>query len=122
MIYAFVPRSGNPGSQNEEVHEEENEDAKTVNSEQIERERKFRKICDKMFDTYHRKNIDYGNAFGESFKEFGMASAVIRLGDKYRRIRSLTNKENLVKDESVKDTLLDLANYAIMTLIEMEND
>ena len=91
------------------------EDAQTV------RERKFRTITDKMFDVYHRKNLDYGNAFGESVKEFGLVAAAVRIGDKYRRIRSLVDRAAMVKEESVKDTLIDLANYAIMTLIEMEN-
>lgn len=80
----------------------------------------FKAITDAMLDTYIRKNHDYGDSFGEGFKEFGLVSAVIRLGDKYRRLKSLCKDEAKVKDEGVKDTLLDLANYAVMTLVEME--
>ena len=41
------------------------------------------------------------------------------MNDKMERIESLMNKESLVKDESIKDTLLDMANYAIMTVMWM---
>lgn len=87
---------------------------------QRERERSFKAICDAMLDLYHRKNLDYGNSFGESYKEFGLKAAVIRLGDKYRRLKSLEQRENLVENESIEDTLIDMANYAIMTLVEMK--
>lgn len=80
----------------------------------------FQAITTTMLDTYIRKNHDYGDSFGEGFKEFGLMSAVIRLGDKYRRLKSLCKDSAKVKDESVKDTLLDMANYAVMTLVEME--
>ncbi len=80
----------------------------------------FQAITATMLDTYIRKNHDYGDSFGEGFKEFGLMSAVIRLGDKYRRLKSLCKDSAKVKDESVKDTLLDMANYAVMTLVEME--
>lgn len=85
-----------------------------------QKELAFQAITAAMLDTYIRKNHDYGDSFGEGFKEFGLISAVIRLGDKYRRLRSLCKDNAKVKDESVKDTLLDMANYAVMTLVEME--
>lgn len=84
------------------------------------KEAAFMAITQTMLDTYIRKNHDYGDSFGEGFKEFGLMSAVIRLGDKYRRLKSLCKDSAKVKDESVKDTLLDMANYAVMTLVEME--
>ena len=78
-------------------------------------------ICTQLNDIYIRKNHDYGDSFHLSFKEEGMAMPRIRLGDKFNRFKTLTRKnEMLVDDESVRDTLLDLANYAIMTVIEME--
>lgn len=88
---------------------------------QEKREKIFRQICAEMISVYHDKNLDYGNSFGESVEEFGLTAAVVRIGDKYRRLKSLVAKQPRVKDESVKDTLLDMANYAIMTLIELEN-
>ena len=49
----------------------------------------FKRLTDKMFDTYKRKNADYGSSFDELFDEFGMDSVLIRLKDKYNRIKSL---------------------------------
>ncbi|WP_416389590.1 nucleotide modification associated domain-containing protein [Peptoanaerobacter stomatis] len=51
-----------------------------------------------------------------------MISAVTRISDKTNRLQSLCVNKQQVKDESIKDTLMDLANYAIMTLIELEED
>lgn len=77
------------------------------------------KICNELTSLYRRKNADYGDSFGKSYKEYGMAMPCIRLEDKLNRLKSLTRKEAQVADESVEDTLSDLANYAIMTIIEM---
>ena len=47
----------------------------------------------------------------------------IRLGDKFNRFKNLSrNTTQEVNDESLRDTLIDLANYAIMTILEMENE
>ena len=71
---------------------------------------------------YVAKNSDYGDAFGETYKKLGIISAVTRITDKVNRLQSLAAKseeERMVKDESIIDTLLDLTNYSLMTLIEM---
>ena len=49
-------------------------------------------------------------------------ASVVRVGDKMNRIKSLIKKEAQVKDESIKDTLLDMANYAIMTVMWMNKN
>lgn len=77
----------------------------------------FMDITTNMAKTYAAKNHDYGNSFEQSCDKFGIIASVVRLGDKMNRIESLTTKEAKVKDESIKDTLLDLANYAIMTVM-----
>lgn len=72
---------------------------------------------------YASKNSDYGDSFGETYHKLGIISAITRISDKYNRLVSLTTKpeeERKVKDESIQDTLLDMANYCIMTVIEME--
>lgn len=72
---------------------------------------------------YAEKNHDYGNSFGETYQKLGIISALTRISDKYNRLISLATKpeeERKVKDESIQDTLLDMANYCIMTVIEME--
>ncbi len=74
-------------------------------------------ICSDLTDLYERKNHDYGDSFGRGFKEYGMTMPCIRLEDKLNRLKSLLKSDAQV-DESIDDTLMDLANYAIMTLIE----
>lgn len=83
-----------------------------------------KKICEELNDIYEKKNSDYGDSFGKSFVEYGMAMPCIRLEDKLLRLKSLTvnKKDQQVNDESIEDTLLDLANYAIMSLIEMRGN
>ena len=77
------------------------------------------RICSDLTALYERKNHDYGDSFGKSFKEYGMAMPCIRLEDKLNRLKALTRNGNQqVSDESIDDTLMDLANYAIMTLVE----
>lgn len=77
----------------------------------------FMDITTDMAKTYAAKNHDYGNSFEQSCDKFGIIASVVKLGDKMNRIESLTTKEAEVKEESIKDTLLDLANYAIMTVM-----
>lgn len=80
-----------------------------------------REICEEINDLYARKNHDYGDSFHQTFVEEGMAMARIRLGDKFNRFKTLSRSvEQKVSDESIRDTLIDLANYAIMTVLEME--
>lgn len=78
-------------------------------------------ICKEINNLYERKNHDYGDSFHQTFVEEGMAMARIRLGDKFSRFKTLSRGgEQKVNDESIRDTLIDLANYAIMTVVEME--
>ena len=77
-----------------------------------------RNICEGLTALYERKNHDYGDSFAKSYREYGMTMPCIRLEDKLNRLKTLIKNESLVSDESIEDTLLDLANYAIMTVIE----
>jgi len=78
-------------------------------------------LCHEINDLYARKNADYGDSFHTSFEEEGMAMVRIRLGDKFNRFKTLSRgNSQQVKDESIRDTLLDLANYALMAVLEME--
>ena len=82
----------------------------------------FKSITEEMLQTYIRKNHDYGDSFNKSLDKFGIIASVVRMNDKMERIESLTNKEALVKDESIKDTLLDLASYCVMTTMWLNNN
>nr|DAM45243.1 MAG TPA: Nucleotide modification associated domain 1 [Crassvirales sp.] len=77
----------------------------------------FRDITNSMIQTYQAKNQDYGNSFEKTLDRFGLVTSIIRLSDKMNRIESLSQKKAKVESESIEDTLLDLANYAIMTVI-----
>ena len=82
------------------------------------------RILHELHDTYCKKNSDYGNSFSELYKQYGLISPMIKLEDKMSRLRSLIRDGNRiqVKTESIEDTLLDLANYAVMTVQELRGD
>lgn len=83
---------------------------------------RHKEICDGLNELYARKNHDYGDSFHTTFVEEGLAMARIRLGDKFSRFKTLSRlscndrDQQQVTDESIRDTLLDLANYAILAL------
>lgn len=77
----------------------------------------FTDITTSMARTYAAKNHDYGNSFDKSLDKFGIIAGIVRMGDKMNRIESLAVKKAEVNDESIKDTLLDLATYSVMTLM-----
>lgn len=79
-------------------------------------------LADRITDLYRRKNADYGDAFARSLDKYGIVAALVRINDKVNRIESLTapGREAQVKDEPILDTLLDLASYAIMTVMWIE--
>lgn len=82
------------------------------------------KICNELNEIYTKKNHDYGDSFHFFFLEEGMAMPRIRLGDKLNRFKALTKSSEVpfVNDESIRDTLMDLANYAIMTVLELDEE
>lgn len=84
--------------------------------------RSAEEISKKLTEVYISKNHDYGDSFGLSYQEYGMMMPCIRIEDKLRRFNSLAvNKRSaLVLDEKIADTLIDLANYAILTAIELQ--
>ena len=81
---------------------------------------RFNEIIDKMSDTYKRKNSDYGNSFSKLFDECGMTYAYGHLAEKVERINSLRKNDAKVHGESMIDSLYDLANYSILTIMEIE--
>lgn len=81
----------------------------------------FMDITTNMTKIYAAKDHDYGNSFEQSCNKFGIIAAIVRMGDKMNRLESLADKKAEVKDESIENTLLDLANYAIMTVMWLNN-
>lgn len=89
----------------------------------MEKVKRFSEITKEMSQTYERKNNDYSDSFGQSIKEFGPVAGVVRISDKFNRLKSLlSGKEQMVNDESLLDTLTDMACYCIMLRMELENE
>lgn len=85
---------------------------------------RYTKIVNEMYEIYKAKNADYGDSVHDTFLKYGLLSFLVRMEDKISRLRSLTlksKKEQRVKNESILDTLKDLANYAILAIIELED-
>ena len=77
-------------------------------------------ICNELTEIYRKKNHDYGDSYHKSYEEFGLTMAAIRINDKVNRFKTLIKSNIQVNDESIRDTLLDAANYCIMTIMELD--
>jgi len=79
----------------------------------------MKEIQEKALQLFTKKNTDYGDAFAR----LGVIGVLMRIEDKIQRSLSITkNGVNLVNDEGIKDTLLDLHNYAAMGLMLLEEN
>jgi hypothetical protein len=76
----------------------------------------MKKIQAEGLELFIKKNADYGN----SYKQYGLIGVLVRLQDKINRALNITKNGIHVKDESLRDTLIDLHNYAAMALMESE--
>jgi hypothetical protein len=84
------------------------------------------KRVDQMIDVqkeslelFKKKNIDYGDAFAA----YGPVGVIVRMGDKIQRLLSVSKKGvTLVNNESLRDTLLDLHNYAAMAIMLIDEE
>ena len=85
----------------------------------IDRVGQMKKVHEEALNLFKRKNQDYG----DSFARYGPIGVVVRLGDKIERLSSITRTGiTMVNDESVRDTLIDLHNYAAMAIMLMDED
>lgn len=83
----------------------------------MNRVQQMEKIQKEALELFTRKNTDYGDAFAK----YGVIGVLMRIEDKLQRSVSITkNGVNLVDDEKIKDTLLDLHNYSAMALMLLE--
>jgi len=77
-------------------------------------------ICQGLNELYATKNVKYDDSFSKSMQEYGPVVLAMRIGDKFNRVKALIKDPTLnTGDESLIDTLKDLANYAIMGMIEL---
>lgn len=81
----------------------------------------FKKYTDHLAETLQEKNKAYGDSFTKSVDDYGLKVIGIRLSDKYSRVKHLVNSGELKEnDESLEDTLLDMAGYSILALKYLE--
>ena len=79
-----------------------------------DRVEQLKDIQQNALELFKRKNADYGDAFAK----YGLVGVLMRIEDKIQRCLSITKSGiNLVNDEALEDTLLDLHNYAAMALM-----
>ena len=80
-------------------------------------------LCNRLNAIYSQKNKAYGNSFGETFEKLGIISAITRISDKYNRLVNLATHTDVDNgDEAIEDTLLDMANYCLMTYMELQKE
>lgn len=98
------------------------EPALTVKQAKMDRMDIYQYILNNLEETYKAKNNDYGNSVADTYEKFGDLSFLVRITDKYNRLLTLCNPNNeqKVKDEKIDDTILDLANYCLLWLVERE--
>ena len=85
----------------------------------MNRVEQLKKIQNDGLELFTKKNIDYGDAFSK----YGVVGVLMRIEDKIQRALSITkNGINLINDEGIKDTLIDLHNYAAMALMLIEEN
>lgn len=78
----------------------------------------MKEIADRLVKIYEEKNKMYGNSFSELYEELGPVSAITQILHKSNRLKALVKTNNV---DAIKDTLIDLANYSMMTLKEIED-
>jgi hypothetical protein len=85
----------------------------------MDRIKQFKKVQHEGLELFDRKNKDYGDAFSN----YGPVGVIVRMGDKIQRLNSITkNGITMVDNESLRDTLIDLHNYAAMAIMLMDEN
>lgn len=81
-----------------------------------------KELLDSLHNLYIAKNRDYGDSVHDTYEKYGLVSFLVRLEDKLNRARTLSKQAAVVQDEKIEDTLMDMANYAILAVIELKGD
>lgn len=99
----------------------ESEPSSSIQDDPLDNVARHRALLDYLSDVYRRKNHDYGDSFARSVRRYGLVAALTRLSDKWQRAENLfLHTNSLVADEGLRDTLLDMANYCIMTVMVLD--
>ena len=117
-----IPNSGSIDKQVAKAMAEAQKADRKSNYEEKNYDNPFKKYTDKLADVLYKKNRDYGNSFDKTVNKIGHRVLLVRVMDKYDRIENLilNDEKNKVVDESLEDTLLDLAGYSILGLKYLE--
>lgn len=81
-----------------------------------------KELLDSLHNLYIAKNRDYGDSVHDTYEKYGLVSFLVRLEDKLNRARTLSKQDAVVQDEKIEDTLMDMANYAILAVIELKGE
>jgi len=91
----------------------------------------FEAICEEMLELFKKKQADYGptnigmgNRTIDTDEDVqkSMIGLVVRMNDKIQRLMNLILDNRDPQNESVEDTLIDIANYAVMAKIVINKD
>jgi hypothetical protein len=86
--------------------------------------KRFKEITEEMYQTTSRKNSDYAspNDAFRNFRDFGLLGVLVRMSDKFARLKTALyeKREFKIKDETIKDTVTDLAVYSVILRIMIE--
>ncbi len=102
-----------------EILKTNQEEEKQYDIIQSDRSKQLLDVQKEALDLFSKKNIDYGDAFAT----YGTVGVIVRLGDKIQRLSAITkNSVHLVEDEKIRDTLIDLHNYAAMAVMLLDEN
>lgn len=79
----------------------------------------FKRSTEEMYEIFAGKRKDYGPTTTKTFEEYGIVAMLVRMEDKFGRLKNLSMRETVPNYESIEDTLMDLANYCIITMLEI---
>lgn len=83
-------------------------------------EMRFFALTEEMRKTFIDKNRDYGSSFSDTVRKFGTNVAIARIHDKYMRLENMALGKEMNVRESMRDALMDMANYCLLTVLELD--
>ena len=95
--------------------------ATLYSNDQLQKKRleQFKTVQKESCELFEKKNKTYGDAFAE----YGTIGVLVRMGDKIKRLQNITSTGiNLIDDESLRDTLIDLHNYSAMAVMLLDEE
>jgi len=71
-------------------------------------------------DTLTQRGSQYDNAFHKTWDEWGLDASRLVLTFKLNRLKNIEYNENNLS--AIRDTLIDIASYCILSLIEIDRE